>query len=71
VYYYRGGTYTEETNGGNALLWLRSETDASGTEGMPISMIAYPGESPVFSIPVYSIGLYSGVSFDNNYMVFS
>jgi hypothetical protein len=70
VYYFRWGEYTQRTNWGNSILWIR-DSEPSGNKENPISLIAYPWEEPLFSIPEYDNNFYKWVSFGNDYVVFS
>ncbi len=70
ILYFRGGTYSEKTNGWNSILWIRT-SEISGTQGNPIALISYPWELANFTYPTYSNSFQNGVFFENNYMVMS
>ncbi|CAM2063718.1 Disaggr-assoc domain-containing protein [Sulfidibacter corallicola] len=71
IYYFRDtDPYTEMADGGKSILWLR-DTAPSGQAGNLIGLIAYPGEKPLFSIPVYNSNFHRGYQASNDYMVFS
>lgn len=70
IYYFRSGTYDRIVNGGNSVIWIR-DSEPSGSESRPISMIAYPGEKPTFHVATYNVNFNRAVQFSNQYMVFS
>ncbi len=70
IYYFRNGTYDSVVNGGNSVIWIR-DSEPSGSESQPISMIAYPGEKPKFYVATYNVNFNKAVQFSNQYMVFS
>jgi len=47
IVYVRNGTYNKIVADRNAILYVRSHS--TGTEGKPIAVIGYPGESPVLN----------------------
>ncbi|WP_185156113.1 T9SS type A sorting domain-containing protein [Fulvivirga kasyanovii] len=71
IYYFRDSKiYDGEYNGGNSVIWIRN-SEQSGTASLPIALLAYPGESPKFTVNSYSVNHNNAVKFDNNYMVYS
>jgi len=71
IYYFNDATvYGGKYNGGKAVIWIR-ESEASGTADSPIALLAFPGESPLFSLPIYDVNHNRGLQLDNSFMVYS
>ena len=71
LYYFRDATiYDGEYNGGNSCIWIR-RSETSGTAALPIALLAFPGEKPVFEIPTFSTNFNNALRLSNNYMVYA
>ena len=71
LYYFRDATtYGGRYNGGNSCIWIR-RSETSGTAALPIALLAFPGERPVFEIPTYSLSFNNALRVSNDYMIYS
>lgn len=71
LYYFRDGEiYDGNYNGGQSNIWIRS-SEPSGTASSPISLLAYPGEKPMFVVPTVESNFNRSIQFSNQHMVFS